>query len=497
MASKKVCVVGAGVSGLISARELRREGLDVTVMEQSDGVGGQWLYDPATDIADSLGTAGVHSGVYASLRLNSPREAMGFSDFPFYPRDGGDARRFPGHGEFLRYIRDFCAAFGLMDAVRLNTRVVHVGVAPGAGDDGRLRWLVRCRRRDEVTEEVFDAVVVAVGHFAQPRLPAITGKYTISSYLNGMEKWSRRHLHSHSYRVPDSFQGEVVVIVGCHESGKDISLELRQVAREVHISVKSMDDVTPGVSKAVARHHNLHLHPQIDRLCEDGRVVFTDGSCVVADAIVYCTGYDDSFPFLETGGMITVDDNRIGPLFEHTFPPALAPSLSFVGVPTFAVLPRFYEVQARWVAQVLSGRRALPSPEEMLSCVHEYYRTKEMAGVPKRQTHNLLFDLEYCDEFGRKYCDFPKLDEWKKELFWWTINKSRDNHESYRSYSNFYHDNVIKLPVSWGPVHFVIRMTGAEWQPMWQATHDHPDVPSFHSQIDLCTVVASLGTQSL
>ncbi|CAN6180853.1 unnamed protein product [Urochloa humidicola] len=68
---KKVCVVGAGVSGLASARELRREGHDVTVMEQSAGVGGQWLYDPATDGGDTLSTAGAHSSIYASLRLNT------------------------------------------------------------------------------------------------------------------------------------------------------------------------------------------------------------------------------------------------------------------------------------------------------------------------------------------------------------------------------------------------------------------------------------------
>lgn len=28
-----------------------------------------------------------------------------------------------------------------------------------------------------------------------------------------------------------------------------------------------------------------------------------------------------------------VDDGRVGPLYEHTFPPSLAPSLSFVGIP--------------------------------------------------------------------------------------------------------------------------------------------------------------------
>ncbi|KAF8698997.1 hypothetical protein HU200_034838 [Digitaria exilis] len=439
LSSKKVCVVGAGVAGLASAHELRREGHDVTVMEQSSGVGGQWLYDPATDAGDPLGVAGAQSSIYASLRLNTPREAVGFSDFPFFPaNDGtGDARRYPCHGEFLRYIRDFCDAFGLMDVVRLNTKVLNV--APrGGGDDGVMRWTVRCAAEqgdDEATveEEVFDAVVVAVGQYTQPRLPAI----------NGMDKWRRRQMHSHSYRVPDSFSGEVVVVVGCHESGKDIALELREVAREVHVSVKSMDDVTPGISKALfaQRFGWLALRAaQIDRLCEDGRVVFADGSCIVADAVVYCTGYNYSFPFLDTAGHVTVDDNRVGPLFEHTFPPALAPSLSFVGIPKLVVVPRFFEVQARWVAQVLSGRRSLPAPEEMMRAAEEYHRAREMAGVPKHQTHRIAFDFELCDEFGENCCGFPRMEEWKKELILSSIRSSRDNAESCR---DDYHDSEL------------------------------------------------------
>ncbi|CAD6342237.1 unnamed protein product [Miscanthus lutarioriparius] len=387
--SKKVCVVGAGVAGLVSARELRREGHDVTVMEQSGGVGGQWLYDPRTDATDPLGVAGAQSSIYASLRLNTPRETTAFSDFPFFPsNDGtGDARRYPVHAEFLRYIRDFCDAFGLMDAVRLNTKVLHVGpLALRAADDGGVkRWTVRwssrhgdCEGEVVTAEEVFDAVVVAVGQNTQPRLPTI----------NGMDMWSRRQLHSHSYRAPDSFEDQVVVVVGCHPSGSDISLELCTVARDVHISVKSMDDgaVFPGMRQAVSRHHNLHLHLQIDSMCEDGQVVFVDGSSIVADAVIYCTGYDYLFPFLDTGGLVTVDDNRISPLFEHTFPPALAPSLCFVGVPKSVVVPRFYEAQARWVAQVLSGRKSLPPVADMLRSAEEYNRARETAGVPKRLT---------------------------------------------------------------------------------------------------------------
>ncbi|XP_006658218.2 flavin-containing monooxygenase FMO GS-OX-like 9 [Oryza brachyantha] len=432
--SKKVCIVGAGLAGLAAARELRREGLDATVLEQCGGVGGQWLYDAATDGGDPLGLAGVHSSIYASLRLNSPREVGGFSDFPFRPSNGGgDARRYPVHSELLSYITEFCDVFGLMDAVRLSTTVVRVAMAPPRRD-GSLRWTVGSKRDGEEveTEEVFDAVVVATGHYSQPRLPRI----------DGMDRWRRRQLHSHSYRVPDSFHGEVVVIVGCSVSGKEIALELQRVVKEVHFSARSMEEeaMKPAMAKLLARYANIHLHPLIEHLCDDGRVVFHDGSCVVADTIIYCTGYSYSFPFLETEGKVTVDDNCVGPLYEHVFPPALAPSLSFVGIPAKVILPRFVEAQARWVAQVLSGRRTLPSPEEMLRAVEEHAASMEAAGTPKRRTHDLLLDLEYCDEYGERTCGFPRIEQWKKELIRSSISDMRDDIETYR---DGYHDNEV------------------------------------------------------
>lgn len=49
--------------------------------------------------------------------------------------------------------------------------------------------------------------------------------------------------------------------------------------------------------------------------------------------------YKFHFPFLETNGEVTVDDNRVGPLYKHVFPPALAPGLSFVGLPWKVCVP--------------------------------------------------------------------------------------------------------------------------------------------------------------
>lgn len=43
--------------------------------------------------------------------------------------------------------------------------------------------------------------------------------------------------------------------------------------------------------------------------------------------------YKYNYPFLETNGIVSVDDNSVGSLYKHVFPPVLAPGLSFVGIP--------------------------------------------------------------------------------------------------------------------------------------------------------------------
>ncbi|KAJ6418424.1 hypothetical protein OIU84_001737 [Salix udensis] len=276
--SKNVCVIGAGPSGLVAARELRKEGHNVVVLEQRWDVGGQWLYEPNVEGEDPLGkkkVLQVHSSIYSSLRLISPREIMGFTDFPFLVKKGRDTRRFPGHRELWLYLKDFWRD---------------------------LKWMVKSKEKSKeetVVEEVFDAVVVATGHYSHPRLPAI----------KGMDTWKRKQLHSHIYRVPEPFRDEIVVVVGNSLSGQDISMELVEVAKEVHLSAKSLN-ITEGLSKVISKHDNLHLRPQIEALQEDGRVLFVDGSWLIADTILHCTGYSYTFPFLDTKGRVAVDDDR-------------------------------------------------------------------------------------------------------------------------------------------------------------------------------------------
>jgi cation diffusion facilitator CzcD-associated flavoprotein CzcO len=39
---KRVAIVGAGISGVVTAAHLKSEGLDVTVFERSSAAGGIW-----------------------------------------------------------------------------------------------------------------------------------------------------------------------------------------------------------------------------------------------------------------------------------------------------------------------------------------------------------------------------------------------------------------------------------------------------------------------
>ncbi|KAL2516055.1 Flavin-containing monooxygenase FMO GS-OX-like 9 [Forsythia ovata] len=350
--SKNVCVIGGGPSGLVAARELRKEGHNVVVFEQNHDVGGQWLYDPIVENEEPLGRDNflkVHSSIYESLRLASPREILGFTDFPFGMKKGRDMRRFPGHKELLLYLQDFCECFGLREMIRFNTRVENVEMLdfPILGKD--LRWVVKTtekKARDKVVEEVYDAVVVATGHYTKPRLPKI----------KGMDAWRRKQIHSHIYRVPEPFRNEVVLVVGNSLSGQDISMELVGVAKEIHLSAKSLD-ISEGLVKVISKYDNLYLHPQL------------------------------------------------------------------IGFP-------FFECQAKWISQLLSGKKTLPSWDEMMQSIEKFYHSTDVAGIPKHNTHDLA-NFEYCDKYA-DYIGFPHLEEWRKELCLSAIRNSDVNLETYR-----------------------------------------------------------------
>ncbi|EXB37532.1 Flavin-containing monooxygenase FMO GS-OX-like 3 [Morus notabilis] len=404
----RVAVIGSGVSGLCAARELQREGHRVVVFEKRDRIGGTRAYDPRVE-SDPLSIDPareiIHGSLYRNLRTNLPRQLMSFSDYPFLKREGGDPRSFPGHEEVLRFLDRFVRDFGLAELVRVDTEVVRVARVGTRKDE----WVVESRtgRSDSVSREVFEAVVVCSGNFVEPEIAAV----------EGIEKWPGYQIHSHNYRIPEQFRGQVVVIIGYGASAFDISRDISSEAKEVHLAIRK-----PGVKLGrVENHKNIWHHMMIERVYEDGTVAFQDGFSVCADTILHCTGFKYHYPFLETNGIVTVEENRVGPLYNHVFPPSLAPWLSFIGIPIKGLLFDTMELQSKWIARVLSGKLMLPSEEEMMASTEEFYKKMEENGLPKRSTHFLLFQIGYqnwlCAQLG-----LPPIEEWKYKMYEESLN---------------------------------------------------------------------------
>ncbi|XP_017218725.1 flavin-containing monooxygenase FMO GS-OX-like 2 isoform X1 [Daucus carota subsp. sativus] len=390
-----VAVIGAGVGGLCAGRELQRAGHRVTIFEKQNQLGGTWVYDPRVE-SDPLSLDPkreiIHSSLYASLRTNFPRHVMGFSDFPF-TKIYEDSRAFPSHEEVLRFLNDFAEQFGLVELTRLNTEVVRVELKED-------EWVVESRMGELTREEAFDAVVVCVGHHTEPRV----------ANFPGIEKWPGKQIHSHNYRNNKPFRDQIVVVIGAGPSAMDISIEIAKVAREVHLSTRSS-----SMLSKLAIFAKLNKHPEIDYVDESGRVVFEDGSSVEADILFHCTGYRYNFPFLKTNNIVTVEDNRVGPLYKHVFPPELAPRLSFIGIPYATTGIPLMELQAKWLSLVLSGQRLLPSKETMMADTEDFYKSLELRGIPIRHTHSLVMKFEYpnwlADQLG-----LPGIDEQIKKI---------------------------------------------------------------------------------
>ncbi len=94
----KVCIIGAGCSGITTAKRLEEHGIDYDQFELSDDVGGNWYFRNPNG----------RSAVYESLHIDTSKTRLQFEDFPV-PDEWPD---FPSH----RLMHDYFRAY--VDALR-------------------------------------------------------------------------------------------------------------------------------------------------------------------------------------------------------------------------------------------------------------------------------------------------------------------------------------------------------------------------------------------
>src|ERR687891_1944121 len=108
----RVCVIGAGSSGIASCQVLGARGVPFDCFEVGSGVGGNWRY----------GNDNGMSSAYRSLHINTSRRQMEYASFPM-PEDYPD---YPHHSQIAAYFDDFVDHFGLRERITFSTTVESV-----------------------------------------------------------------------------------------------------------------------------------------------------------------------------------------------------------------------------------------------------------------------------------------------------------------------------------------------------------------------------------
>ena len=435
----RVCIIGAGSSGITVAQVMHARGIPFDCFEIGSEVGGNWRYDNDNRM----------SSAYRSLHINTSRQLMEYRAYPM-PDDLPD---YPSHWQIAAYFDAFVDHFGFRDKITFRTEVVKVVPVPAAEGGG---YDVTLRSRDEAgtpsEPEVrrYENVVVANGHHWDPRWPEPS--------FPGAETFPGDQLHAHYYKTPEILAGKRVLVLGIGNSACDIAVESSRTADETFLAMRRGAHIVPkfvfGVptdhltDSPLARgplkvqqlamaallrvaqgrvtdyglpkpdHAVLHAHPtvsddlltrlghgditvkpNIDRF-EGSKVFFEDGSAAEVDTVVYCTGYKVTFPFFDDT-VVTAADNHVD-LYRRVVDPE-HPGLYFVGLiqPLGAIMP-LAEAQAEWVGDLVAGEGALPSYDEMRAQIARYDEELRRRYVASKR-HTIQVDFhKYRAEIERE-----------------------------------------------------------------------------------------------
>ncbi|XP_053324712.1 flavin-containing monooxygenase 1-like isoform X2 [Spea bombifrons] len=377
MAKMRVAIIGAGASGLTSLKCCLDEGLEPTCFERSDDIGGIWRY---------------------------------------------------------------------------TTLIRSVKKTPDFSSTGQ--WEVTTEKDGKQETAIFDAVMVCSGHHTEPNYPL--------EAFPGIKVFKGKYFHSREYKTAEGFKGKRVLIVGMGNTGCDIAVELSRTASQVFLSTRRgswvmsrvfeqgypwdicfdtrfqnwFRNILPVsvVSWLIDRkvnewfdHANYGLQPydrtqfkepllndelpsritcgfvlvkpEVIEFTENS-VKFDDGTTENIDVIIFATGYNFSFPFLDES-IIKVENNKTA-LYRNIFPASLEkPTLGVIGlIQPLGPIMSAAEIQARWVTRVFKGLCKFPSLKEVMADIEKKKQiTKKKFGISRESGLQLDY-IEYLDELA-------------------------------------------------------------------------------------------------
>ncbi|MDD2059366.1 NAD(P)/FAD-dependent oxidoreductase [Pseudomonas sp. GD03860] len=417
--SIRVAIIGAGPSGLAQLRAFQSAHAKGAVMpevvcfEKQADWGGMWNYTWRTGL-DEHGEP-VHGSMYRYLWSNGPKECLEFADYSFDEHFGRPISSYPPREVLWDYIQGRVKKAGVRDYIRFNTAVKAVRF-----DEASRTFTLTAHDYAQglSTEQVFDYVVVASGHFSTPHVPDFAG----------FERFSGRILHAHDFRDALEFKGKDVLIVGSSYSAEDIGSQCFKYGAR---SITSAYRTQPMGYKWPK---GWEERPQLQRV-EGELAFFADGSSKRVDAIILCTGYQHHFPFLPDE-LTLKTGNRLWPLglyqgvvWEQN------PQLIYLGMQDLWYSFNLFDAQAWFARDYMLGLKKLPAKAEM-QADSARWRAEEEALQTTAQMYE--FQGRYIKHLIEQ-TDYPSfdIDAVNRIFLKWKSDKKQDimgyRDKSYRS----------------------------------------------------------------
>lgn len=446
-----VGIIGAGVSGLVTAKTLRERGFDVVLFEKEAELGGVW----------------ASTRRYPNVTTQNTRDTYTFSDFPMpnhYPE-------WPTGEQVQTYLTDYARHFGVLPRIRFGTTVEKAEpVAEG--------WVLHTARKDARMRMPVDFLVVCNGVFSEPNLPDLPGR----------EAFAGEVVHSTGFRAEHLEKAKTakVAVVGFAKSAHDILAQVGNVATEPPVCIYrrakwKMPRIFLGLNfkylllhrfgESLFPYRNLlgihkFLHGPLGKpvtnflvktignlvarqlklrqsgllpdqpfdsiancsigLTSDGfyeraasgqlrleqgevvgferdGVVLNSGKKVPADLVVFATGFRQSVPFFGPD-LVGRLRNEAGwfQLYRNVLPPDV-PNLAFVGYNPSLFTPFTSELAAHYAAEHFLGRLRLPKVEAMKAEIarHQTWLRERAPQGHSSGTCIIPFSFHHADELMR------------------------------------------------------------------------------------------------
>jgi cation diffusion facilitator CzcD-associated flavoprotein CzcO len=408
---KHIGIIGAGISGLTTAKAFIERGYRVTVLELAANVGGVW----------------EKSRSYMGVATQTTRDEYAFSDYPMpagYPL-------WPSGEQVQAYLEGYAKKFHVFQHIWFNVKVNTLSYREGA-------WhvLVTDLKTTDDKHLRFDFVAVCTGTFHKPFIPAIAGS---ESFLQA----GGQILHSSQVKDESLLKGKKVAVVGFAKSATDIATTAadkaegctllyrkaqwkvpryfgnkvnmrfllfsrlseaffnaprKSTAQKLLHSIgrplvwvqwrgleallkmqfklkacgmvpehKIEDQISCSLGVAPEGFYEKVRSGRIDAKqttiarMEGRSVVLSNGEAIQPDLIVFGTGFSQELPFLEPAyKQFIVGQNGQYRLFRNIIHPQV-PQLGFVGFNSSLFTTLTSEVAANWLVAYAEQRLALPS----------------------------------------------------------------------------------------------------------------------------------------